>query len=56
MSVHPLLLGLQKESSVVDTHPHKPFVLSLRDRQEFSFTNRHSFGLFKVPHIGKSTN
>ena len=53
MSLHPMLLDLQREPCGLDAHQNKSFVLSLRDQAEFSPSNKHSFGLHKVPHIGK---
>lgn len=51
MALYPMLLELQRDSNVFATHQNTSFLLSLRDPQEFS--SIHSFGLFKVPHIGK---
>ena len=46
-----LLLEVEKDSGMLAQHKDTPFLLSLRDPQEFSAL--HSFGLYKVPHIGR---
>ena len=51
MAVHPGLLGLERDASAIAKQQNTPFLLSLRDSREFS--SLHSFGLFRVPHIGK---
>ncbi len=45
------LLNLRKEVPFSGALDNQPFCLSLRKPSEFS--DVHSFGLLKVPHIGK---
>lgn len=51
MAMHPALLDLEKDPGALAKEKNTHFLLSFRDQQEFS--SLHSFGLFKVPHVGK---
>ena len=53
MARHPQLLELERDSSPVADNQNIPFLLSLRNPEEFA--KAHSFGPLKVPHIGKSS-
>lgn len=52
MQADSAALELRKDAVVLGTYESAAFILSLRDREEFSTTT--SFGYHRIPHIGKA--
>lgn len=52
MQADSAVLELRKDAVVLGTYESAAFILSLRDREEFSTTT--SFGYHRIPHIGQA--